>query len=137
MTQPFTGGCACGAVRFTVRGEPVDMNHCQCRHCQRGSGTGHGSHLTFVGAEVALNGEATHWIAVGELGTRKSRAFCPTCGAPAYMTFPDMPDVFVAFAASLDEPQRFSPQFTMWTSEGQAWDGVDPTIPSFEKMRPR
>ena len=136
MTQPFTGGCACGAVRFEVRGQPADMNHCQCRQCQRASGTGHGSHLTFLAAEVALTGESRQWIATGELGTRKSRAFCPTCGTPAYMTFPDMPAVFVAYAGTLDEPERFAPQFVMWASAAQAWDPADPKIPAFGKMRP-
>src|SRR3712207_8133002 len=58
---------------------------CQCRQCQRDSGTGHGSHVTFVGAPVKVTGEATLWTVVGEKGTRKSRAFCPTCGSPVYL----------------------------------------------------
>lgn len=137
MTQLFTGGCACGAVRFEVDGAPVDMNLCRCRQCQRGSGAGHSAHLTFVGAAVTTTGEASHWIATGELGTRKRRAFCPTCGSPVYMTFPDMPDVFVAFAGGLDDPGRFEPQFTMWRAAAPAWDRVDQALPSFEKMPPR
>ena len=40
MEQSFTGGCACGAVGYQILGEPVFMNHCQCRDCQRTSGTG-------------------------------------------------------------------------------------------------
>lgn len=137
MTEPYTGGCACGAVRYEVTGEPVDMNHCQCRQCQRDSGTGHASHLTFVGAPFTVTGDASHWIMVGEMGTRKQRAFCPTCGAPVYMTFPDMPDVFVASAASLDDPTRFRPQLIMWTAAAQPWDQVDPDLPRFEKLPPR
>jgi hypothetical protein len=43
MTQPCTGGCACGAIRYATRHAPVFQNHCQCRDCQRRSGTGHGS----------------------------------------------------------------------------------------------
>jgi hypothetical protein len=134
MTQPFTGGCACGAVRYAVTGAPIDMNHCQCRECQRASGTGHGSHLTFAGAGVAITGEPSRWVATGEMGTRKSKAFCPTCGAQVFMTFPDMPDVFVAFAASLDDPSRFQPQHILWASSAQAWDRLDPSLPSFAKM---
>ena len=137
MTEPFTGGCACGAVRFEVAGEPADMNHCQCRQCQHASGTGHGSHLTFVGAEITLSGPANHWTVTGEMGTRKSRAFCPTCGHPAYITFPDMPGVFVVFAGSLDDPGRFAPQVTMWAAAAKAWDAVDPALPSFARMPPR
>jgi hypothetical protein len=137
MAEPYTGGCACGAIRYEVAGEPVEMNHCQCRQCQRDSGTGHGSHLTFVAAPATVTGTASHWTVVGEMGTRKSRAFCPTCGAPVYMTFPDMPDVFVASAASLDDPGRFKPQLVMWAAAGHAWDAVDPNLPRFEKMPPR
>ena len=113
MTEPFTGGCACGAIRYAITAAPIAMNDCQCRQCQRESGTGHGSHLTFVGAPVKVTGEASLWETVGEGGTRKGRAFCPTCGNPVYLTFPDMPDVFVASAASLDDSARYRPQLTM------------------------
>ena len=47
MSETFTGGCACGAIRYEISAEPLFMNDCQCRDCQRRSGTGHGSYLTF------------------------------------------------------------------------------------------
>ena len=47
--MPYIGGCACGAIRFEARSEPMFQNHCQCRHCQQRSGTGHGSYVTFAG----------------------------------------------------------------------------------------
>jgi hypothetical protein len=137
MTQSYTGGCACGAIRYQVDGEPAVMVDCQCRQCQRDSGTGHGSHLTFVGAAVAITGEASFWETIGEGGTRKQRAFCPTCGNPVYLTFPDAPDVFVAAAASLDNPSLYRPQVTTWVSAAQPWDNLDPAIPKFDKMPPR
>ena len=40
MSKPYMGGCACGAIRYQISGEPVFMNDCQCRDCQRRSGTG-------------------------------------------------------------------------------------------------
>ena len=137
MTEPYTGGCACGAIRYQVDGEPAVMNDCHCRQCQRESGTGHGSHMTFVGAEVTLTGEASHWETVGEAGTRKRRGFCPTCGNPVYLSFPDMPQVFVASAASLDDPSRYRPSQTLWATASQRWDRLDPAIMAFEKMPPQ
>lgn len=137
MTEAYTGGCACGAIRYEVPAEPAVMNDCRCRQCQRDSGTGHASHLTFIGAPVKVTGEASFWETIGEGGTRKSRAFCPTCGAPVYLTFPDMPEVFVASAASLDDPGRYKPQIVMWASAGHAWDPRDPAVPVFEKMPPQ
>jgi hypothetical protein len=40
MINACTGGCACGAIRYEISAEPLAMNHCQCRDCQRKSGTG-------------------------------------------------------------------------------------------------
>jgi hypothetical protein len=137
MSQPFTGGCACGAVRYEIAADPIAMNDCQCRDCQRESGTGHASHLIFPSGHAKVQGEATHWNAVGEQGTVKTRAFCPTCGSPVYMTFPAMPDFFVVRAASLDEPSRYNPQLVSWTASAQPWDHVDLNLPAFDKMPPR
>ena len=47
MSEAYTGRCGCGAIRHEISGEPVVMNHCQCSDCERKSGTGHGSYLTF------------------------------------------------------------------------------------------
>ena len=81
MTRPFTGGCACGAVRYEVVGEPAAMTACQCRQCQHQSGTGHASYLGFAQASVTLEGTPSHWQATGDGGTVKRSAFCPTCGS--------------------------------------------------------
>jgi hypothetical protein len=136
MSKPYTGGCACGAIRYEVSAEPAVQGDCQCRQCQRQTGTGHGSYLTFVGAPVKVQGEATSWNVTGEGGTVKSCAFCPTCGSPVYLTFPAMPDIFIARAASLDEPARYKPQMLFWSAAAQPWDRVDPALTAFDKMPP-
>jgi len=48
MSDTYSGGCHCGAVRFRIRGKLLAMVDCQCRDCQRRSGTGHSSYLTFA-----------------------------------------------------------------------------------------
>ena len=59
MSKAYTGGCACGAIRYEISAEPLVMSDCQCRDCQRKSGTGHGSYLTFTGRRsVKLEGDA-------------------------------------------------------------------------------
>jgi hypothetical protein len=134
MSKPWTGGCSCGEVRYVVNGEPAVMNHCHCRQCQRESGTGHGCHVTFVGSEFELKGDASIWESIGEGGMRKQRGFCGTCGAPVFIKFPDAPNVFVVSAASLDDPNRFAPKISIWTSAAPAWDCVDPKLESCPKM---
>ena len=137
MSKAYTGGCACGAIRYEIPGEPVAMNDCQCRDCQRISGTGHGSYLTFAGrTDVKLEGAATHRDVVGDSGNTKTHAFCPTCGSPVYLTFAAMPNLFTVHAASLDDPSRYKPQMATYAIRGHAWDRLDPALRKFDRMPP-
>jgi len=137
MTQAFTGGCACGAIHYEISAEPIAMVDCQCRDCQRQSGTGHGSYLTFPSRKaVKLTGNATHWDLIGDSGNVKTRAFCPSCGVPVYVIFAAMPEFFTIHAASLDDPARYSPQIVTYRTRGHDWDRVDLALPAFDKMPP-
>jgi hypothetical protein len=135
MSRAFTGGCACGAIRYEISGQPLFQNHCQCRDCQRWSGTGHGSYLTFPGL-VKLHGEATHWDVAGDSGNVKTHSFCPTCGSPVYLTSAAMPNFFAVHAASLDDPSRFEPQALTYSARGHNWDSIDAALRKFDKMPP-
>jgi hypothetical protein len=135
MRAPYTGGCACGALRYEARGEPVFQNHCQCRDCQRRSGAGHGSYLTFRG-DVKIVGDASEWRVAGDSGNEKIHAFCPVCGAPVYLAFAAAPELVAVHAASLDDPGRFSPAALTYAARGLAWDTIDPALPAFDKMPP-
>lgn len=136
MNKPYTGGCACGGIRYHIAAEPLAMIDCQCRDCQQESGTGHASHLVFRREGVTLTGEAALWEMVADSGNRKSRAFCPTCGSPVSMTFAAMPDLVTIRAASLDDPGRYQPQMVTYAMRGHAWDHLDPALPTFERMPP-
>ena len=134
MSDAYTGGCACGAVRYQIPGEPVFMNHCQCRDCQHSSGTGHGSYLTFAADGVQLSGEATQWRKPGDSGNVKTHGFCPNCGSPVYLRFAAMPGIFTVHAASLDDPGRFKPQVITYHLRALAWDPLDPGLKAFDKQ---
>lgn len=134
MSEVYAGGCACGAIRYEISGEPVFQNHCQCRDCQHKSGTGHGSFLTFPRVGANIQGKASQWDVVADNGNVKTRSFCPTCGAPVYLTFSRMPDLVAIHAASLDDPTRFKPQAVTYSVRGYAWDFIDPSLQRYQKM---
>jgi hypothetical protein len=135
MIPLYSGGCACGAIRYQMHTEPIFQNHCQCRDCQRQSGAGHGSYLTFARrAEQQVSGSATTWGVTGDSGNRKDYAFCPTCGSPAYLTFSAMPDLIAVPVATLDDPGLFSPQALTYASRGHDWDLIDSKLPAFAGM---
>jgi len=134
MGASYSGGCSCGAIRYEIAAEPMMAGHCQCRDCQRESGTGHASQIAFPGAAVKVEGKATHWDKAADSGNIVTRAFCPKCGSPVYSRNSGMPDFFFVRAASLDDPARYMPQMVVWTSSGFAWDYLDPALPRFAKM---
>jgi len=135
MSSPYTGGCACGAVRYQTPHAPVFQNHCQCRDCQRRSGTGHGSWLTFPArAEMAFSGEVAEWQVAGDSGNIKIHGFCPVCGTPVSLRFAAMPELIAVPAGSLDEPGRFTPPVLTYRARALAWDAVDPSLPALERM---
>ena len=137
MTTPYAGGCACGAIRYEATTDPVFANHCQCRDCQKRSGTGHSSYLTFPSrAEVRITGAATDWRVAGDSGNEKIHSFCPICGTPVYLTFAAIPDAIAVHAASLDDPSRFHPSVVTYGVQGLSWDTMDPALRTFERMPP-
>jgi hypothetical protein len=135
MNKSYTGGCACGAIRYEISDEAVFQNHCQCLDCQSRSGTGHGSYLTFPTRErLKVTGEAKQWDIVADSGNVKTHAFCPACGSPVYLTFAAMPNLFTVHASSLDEPNRFKPQVVTYKARGLDWDCIDPALAKFDRM---
>lgn len=137
MNRPFTGGCACGAVRFSISAEPIAMLDCQCRQCQHVSGTGHTSNLTFMSQDVQKTGEAAVYQTRGDGGTLKDNAFCSRCGSPLYLTFADMPQYFVVRAGALDEPARYAPQCVTWAEAGHSWDAQRDGMTMHGRMPPQ
>ena len=47
----ITGGCLCGAVRYTIEAEPKFIRHCWCRDCQY-VGAGGGTVNVFFPTEA-------------------------------------------------------------------------------------
>ncbi len=132
MTVALTGGCACGAVRYESSSEPMICGHCQCRACQRASGTGHGSHIMVPKEALTVHGEVRYWDSAADSGNIVGRGFCPACGSPVLSRNTGFPDHMFLRAASLDDPTKFVPTMLVFTGTAQPWDRMDPELVSFE-----
>src|SRR6516165_12790099 len=61
MKVPFTGGCACGAIRYECTGEPIMMLKCHCRDCQHITGGGFAAAVLLPAEAFQLTkGELTY-----------------------------------------------------------------------------
>ncbi len=136
MTTSYTGGCACGAIRYDIAAEPMFAGHCQCRDCQRATGAGHSSMMGFPAPAMKLTGAPKYRDAKADSGNVKSLGSCPACGSPVLGKTSGMPGMVTVAAGSLDDPGRFKPQMVVYASRGHAWDHVDPALPRFPGMPP-
>ena len=139
MKIPFTGGCACGAIRYECAAEPSAMFCCHCRDCQRASG-GAGNYVVIMSADSFKFTRGTpryHFTASAKFGHHK-RGFCAECGSR--LTGGENPEgtspIVGINAGSLDDPSWFRPQFDIFASDAQPWDRMDPAIPKYDKYAP-
>jgi hypothetical protein len=136
MKTHFTGGCACGAIRYECTGEPKAMVKCHCRDCQRAMG-GPGFFAVVVPADSfkLTRGTLRYYFSESERMGQHRRGFCADCGSP--LTGAENREGTTGFiaitAASLDDPSEFRPQMDTWTSDAQPWDKMNPAVPKFEK----
>ena len=134
ITTPFSGGCACGAIRYQSSVEPVLILHCHCRDCQRSSG---GPFSSFVivpkDALTLLQGSLQFHDRPSEAGGQTHRGFCPTCGSPILVKTDSQPQIVAIRTASLDDPSGFTPQMDVWISDAHPWDYMNSALAKFEK----
>lgn len=77
MTIPFSGGCACGAIRYECNAEPIVMFNCHCRDCQRVSG-GAFSAVIYVPLKAfsVTRGSLRYYHTPSASGGHNKRGFC-------------------------------------------------------------
>lgn len=122
------GGCNCGAVRYRIQGAPGFSFLCQCRRCQRATGSGHAPGMKVERDQVTVTGALARWSTKAASGATVSHEFCGTCGSPIFSSTDRFPSSLSVYAAGLDDPSVFSPQAVIFTDEGQPWDHVDPEL---------
>jgi hypothetical protein len=80
MTETISGGCLCGAVRFTATPKNREIGACHCSMCRKWS----------AGPFLVLDcGETLKMDDASSLGTYRSsdwaeRSFCSKCGTPLF-----------------------------------------------------
>jgi hypothetical protein len=79
----YTGGCLCGAVRYSINAEPIRQLLCNCVDCQKHTGTAFVSGLLVPSEGASITGTmSTFTLPGGQSGEPMHRRFCTTCGSP-------------------------------------------------------
>lgn len=132
MPSLFSGGCACGAVRYECVAEPMFTWKCHCRECQRSTGGGAAVNAVFSKTAVQFTkGAPKEHVSTGTSGNKTYRGFCVECGCPISARADLIPEIRGISAASLDDPSKLKLVAEIWTASAQPWDELSLTLPHF------
>ena len=108
MTEArLTGGCQCGAIRFTIQGPLGRASICHCRMCQKAFGN--------VFAPLVTAKGPAHFRSSNKV----KRGFCAACGTP--LTYePDgfHPEIAIC---TLDDPSAVPPVIQVGLESRLSW----------------
>ncbi len=130
---PLEGGCLCGAVRYRITAEPVDVDYCHCRICQKASGAPIVAWLEAPTGNFAFTkGRPVAY----QSSPKGARYFCGACGSQlAFRYVGEAPTVAVN-VAGLDDPEAVKPTYHIWTSSRLGWLEVADNLPRHAKDGP-
>ncbi len=96
IERTISGGCQCGAVRYTVRAPATEMEHCHCSMCRKIHGAIFVTFAVFPRDAFSIDKGADD-LATYDSSPKVHRKFCRTCGAHIMEVADDAPErVYVA-----------------------------------------
>jgi hypothetical protein len=98
----FRGACFCGAVEFTVTGEPLGMGYCHCESCRSWSASPVNAFTLWKPDALRITKGADN-IGTYNKTPRSNRKWCKTCGGHVFTEHPGLGliDVYAAVIPDL------------------------------------
>ncbi len=113
----LTGGCQCGAVRFSLAEIPNGASICHCRMCQKATGSPYGAYAPISRDALTFTRGAPKLFRSSEIA---ERGFCADCGTP--LTYRNISSARVSVTiCSLDDPDALAPESQLDADNAVSW----------------
>jgi len=119
-----TASCSCGQLTATTNEEPIRVSVCHCLACQRRTGSVFGAQARFRRGAVAVKGESTQYLRIGDKGNKITFHFCPKCGATVHYQIEGWDDRIAIPVGAFAEPGFPAPTFSVYEERKHAWVGL-------------
>jgi len=119
----YQGSCFCGAVKFTVSGEPAGMGYCHCESCRRWS-AGPVNAFTLWKPDAVQVSQGADRIGTFNKTESSYRKWCKTCGGHVFTEHPGLGLTDVYAAVIPDFPFRAGIHVHYAESKLHAKDGL-------------
>lgn len=132
--QQRSGGCACGAVRYTVSGDPIFVNNCHCRLCQRQTGSTSVVNAFYESERIALlSGTLVEFETEAGSGGPHIIRRCADCGTAIMSHYPRLGRHGAGLrVGTLDDPASVTPDAVVFSASRMPWVSLPESVPVFE-----
>ena len=130
----ITGGCLCGALRYTAIGAPDYAGYCCCGDCRRASGSAYIPFMGFPADTLRFSGETVQVRSPAFRGGEAVRNRCPACGSLVFGGVVGQSESHTIYAGSLDDPSFFQPTIALFDRDRPDWAVLPPGLAVFATM---
>ena len=117
----LSGGCSCGAVRFTIA-RHLFAHVCHCDACKKRTGSAYGVSVAIEDPDLEeFLGEVRTFTRIGETGNPVEYDFCPVCATTVRWRVAALRGRQVFAAGAFDTPSAFEMVGEMYAAESLPW----------------
>ena len=135
MSVKHHGGCACGAVRYQVTGDPVVGTVCHCKFCQKRLASAFAVMASFKEEAFDFLHGNTRIVEYrsDESGRWLRMSFCPNCGTTIEHTAELRPGIRTVAAGTFDDPSWFNVDRHIWVQSKLAWITIPQGVATYSQ----
>ena len=126
-----TGGCLCGAVRYTVDSEPDLVGVCHCSDCKKFTGSAYSFLVIVQQTALKIDGITKTYSTPGDSGQPIVRRFCPECGSSISEEAFTRPGQVLISGGTFDDPTSMTPDIQIYCDRELEWAHLDDSIQRF------
>mgnify|MGYP003390578485 CR=1 FL=1 len=135
MKGELTGGCLCGAVRYTLAdGFRFLPYACHCTDCQSRTGSAFSEHMLFARADLTITGELDSGDYTQPSGAQSSIWGCAICKTRIFAENDKRPGFASLRCGTLDNSAAVVPAAHIWVSSKQPWIQIPIDAKSMEQQ---
>ena len=125
-----TGGCLCGAIRYSINADPHIVAACHCKDCQKQTGTAYSIVMGVPTDSVSMeSGTPKSFETTGTSGLPVLRKFCGDCGSPILTDVKAIEGLLFIKGGTLDDTSTVEVGAEIWCDSKAGWAILPEALP--------
>jgi hypothetical protein len=132
MMSALSGGCGCGAVRYSLASAPMFVHCCHCRDCQRQTGSAFVLNALIETDRILLESGTLQCVPLPTDSGRPHDVYrCAACQVALWSDYGRRAGLRFLRVGTLDDPTALTPDVHIFTRSKLPWIALPEHQPRF------